>query len=429
MRTITAAAARRAALAAQGFAGPARDRATGPALASSRRAVLGVVRNTQLLQLDSVAAVVRAHYAPVFARIGAYDPAALDEAAWGHSARRPRRLVEYWAHEAALIPVADWPLLRWRMAGYEHGRWGGARRVLEENPRLPEQVLAVIAEVGACTAAEVERQLELNRPRRKDHWGWNHSDTKVVCEMLFATGELSVDKRVGFQRHYDLTERVLPAEIVRRRVEEPDAVRELVRRAAAALGVATEADLRDYYRLHRRQCEPAVAELVDAGELEPVQVDGWDRPAYLRTDVRIPRRIERRALLCPFDPLIFFRPRTERLFDFHYRIEIYTPEHKRVHGYYVFPFLLDGELVARVDLRADRATGRLRVLGAFAEPDRPHARIAHELAAELEAMAEWLGLDDVVVGERGDLAATLHAEVAAREGFSSSGAVRLAESG
>ena len=371
--------------------------------------MLGVLRNTKLLQLDSVAAVVRAHYAPVFSRIGAYDRDLLDEAAWGHSTRRPRRLVEYWAHEAALIPVQDWPLMRWRMAGFGSGRWGGARRVLEANPALPEQVLETIAVSGPSTAAEVERRLELNRPRRKDHWGWNHSDTKIVCEMLFATGELSVDKRVGFQRHYDLTDRVLPREVVGRRVEESDAVRELVLRAADALGVATEADLRDYYRLRRQQCEPALADLVDAGAVEPVRVQGWDRPAYLRAGARIPRRIEGAALLCPFDPLIFFRARTERLFDFHYRIEIYTPAHKRVHGYYVFPFLLDGELVARVDLRADRVNGRLYVPGAFAEPGRPAARIAGALAQHLWEMAQWLGLETVEVGERGDLASALAA--------------------
>ncbi|WP_227981824.1 winged helix-turn-helix domain-containing protein [Nocardia spumae] len=413
MRTITVAAARRAALAAQGFTTTA-GRADGSRSVPTRRSVLNVVRDTKLLQLDSVAAVVRAQYAPVFSRIGAYDRELLDEAAWGHSARRPRRLVEYWAHEAALIPVEDWPLMRWRMAGLGRGRWGHAERVLAQNPELPDRVLAVIEEMGAGTAAEVERYLELNRPRRKDHWGWNHSDTKVVCEVLFATGQLSVDKRVGFQRHYDLTERVLPAEVVGKRVEEADAVRELILRSADALGIATEADLCDYYRLRRRHCEPALAELVDAGELEQVQVRGWDRPAYLRAGARMPRRVEGAALLCPFDPLIFFRPRTERLFDFHYRIEIYTPEHKRVHGYYVFPFLLDGELVARVDLRADRATGRLHVPGAFAEPDRPHARIASELAGALRAMARWLGLEAVVVGERGDLATALRAEVDGR---------------
>jgi uncharacterized protein len=400
VRTMTAAGARRTALAAQGFA-------TAPPSTANRRALQRVLERTQLLQLDSVAAVVRAHYAPVFSRIGGYDRDLLDELAWSHDARRPRRLVEYWAHEAALIPVEDWPLLRWRMARYRNGRWGGARRVLEHSPGLPKDVLEVIRVFGACTAGEVEKHLELERPRSKDHWGWNYSDTKVVCEQLFATGELSVDKRVGFQRYYDLTERVLPPEVFAREIDEPDAVRELVRRAADALGVATEPDLRDYYRLQREQTAPAIADLVDAGELEPVQVAGWDRPAYLRTGARTPRTIRGSALLCPFDPLIFHRPRTERLFDFHYRIEIYTPEPKRVHGYYVFPFLLDGSLVGRVDLRAERGTGRLLVPGAFAEPGHDEKYVAAELATALRAMADWLELDTVVIGDRGDLAAEL----------------------
>ncbi len=401
---MTAAAARRTALAAQGFGVPR------PA-STDRRAVLRVLEKTQVLQLDSVSAAVRAHYAPVFSRIGSYDRSLLDEAAWSHAARRPRRLVEYWAHEAAMMPVEDWPLLRWRMARYRNGRWGGARQVLERNPTLPEDVLEVVREFGACTAGEVEKHLELDRPRSKDHWGWNYSDTKVVCEQLFAVGELSVGKRVGFQRHYDLAERVLPPRVLAREIDEPDAVRELVRRSAVALGIGTEPDLRDYYRLHRSQTEPAIADLVDSGELEQVRVDGWDRPAYLRAGARVPRRVTGAALLCPFDPLIFFRPRTERIFDFHYRIEIYTPEPKRVHGYYVFAFLLDGELVARVDLRAERASGRLLVPGAFAEPDRGTPHVAAELARSLREFADWLELDAVEVGERGDLAGLLAAVV------------------
>ncbi len=400
---MTAAAARRTALAAQGFAGPR------PAPGANRRSIHRALERTQLLQLDSVSAVVRAHYAPVFSRIGSYDRDLLDEMAWRHSARRPRRLVEYWAHEAALLPVEDWPLLRWRMSRYRDGRWGGAVRVLERNPGLPKDVLEVIRDFGACTAGEVEKHLELDRPRTKGHWGWNYSDTKVVCELLFATGELSVDKRIGFQRYYDLTERVIPPDILAREIDEPDAVRELVRRASGALGIATEADLRDYYRLHRRQTEPAIADLVDAGELDEVAVSGWDRPAYLRAGARTPRRVEGAALLCPFDPLIFFRPRTERIFDFHYRIEIYTPEHKRVHGYYVFPFLLDGELVARVDLRAERATGRLLVPGVFAESGRDAAAVVTALAGSLREMADWLELETLEVGERGDLADALRA--------------------
>ncbi|MFI9404297.1 winged helix-turn-helix domain-containing protein [Nocardia sp. NPDC052316] len=399
MRKISAGVARRVALAAQGFAARKPVRAT-------RRSVLGVLEKTQLLQLDSVSAVVRAHYAPVFSRIGAYDRALLDEAAWSHNARRPRRLVEYWAHEAALIPVADWPLMGWRMAQFEHGRWSGMRKVVERNPTLGKDILDVITEVGACTAGEVERHLELDKPRAKGSW-WNLSDTKMICEQLFAAGALSVDKRVSFARHYDLTERVIPPDILARKVSEEDAVRELVLRAATAHGIGTETDLRDYYRLHRKQTEPAIADLVDAGELLPVEVEGWDKPAYLREGTAIPRRVEGAALLCPFDPLIFFRARTERLFDFHYRIEIYTPEPKRVHGYYVFPFLLNGELVGRVDLRAERAAGRLSVPGVFAEPGYDTPATAHALTEALREMADWLELDKVVIGSRGNLAPLL----------------------
>ncbi|MGW4119217.1 winged helix-turn-helix domain-containing protein [Nocardia sp. NPDC004711] len=403
--SLSLAAARRTALAAQGFA------SAPPSGTPTRRTVLKVLDSTRLLQLDSVSAVVRAHYAPVFSRIGAYDRALLDEAAWGHTARRPRQLIEYWAHEAALIPVEDWPLLRWRMVQYRHGRWNGMRQVLERNPALADDVLGVVKEFGSSTAGEIERHLELDRPRAKDNWGWNYSDTKVVCEALFAAGELTVPKRVGFQRHYDLAANVLPPEVLSREADEADAVRELVRRAARAHGIGTETDLRDYYRLNRRQTEPAIADLLDAGELERVTVAGWDKPAYRHAEARTPRRVTGAALLCPFDPLIFFRDRTERLFDFHYRIEIYTPEPKRVHGYYVFPFLLDGELVARVDLRAERGTGRLLVPGAFAEPGRDHSRVAAALAAALRDMAGWLELDTVEVGEKGDLAPALRREI------------------
>ncbi|WP_280233014.1 winged helix-turn-helix domain-containing protein [Nocardia cyriacigeorgica] len=401
MRTMSAAVARRTVLAAQGFGRPKPAKTT-------RRTVLGVLGRTQLLQLDSVSAVVRAHYAPVFSRIGGYDRALLDEATWHTGTRRPRALVEYWAHEAALIPVEDWPLMRWRMERYRHGRWGGARAVLERNPTLGKDILDVIAEVGAASAGEVERHLELDKPRPPGSW-WNLSDTKMICEQLFAAGELSVGRRVGFARHYDLAERVLPAEVFARSVPEPEAIRELVLRAATALGVATEPDLRDYYRLGSAQTRPAIAELVDAGELTPVEVAEWGAPAYLRSGAVTPRKLDGAALLCPFDPLIFFRARTERIFGFHYRIEIYTPEPKRVHGYYVFPFLLDGELVGRVDLRAERGTGRLLVPAAFAEPGRCDTRTAQAMSVALREMADWLALDDIVLGDRGDLMPLLRA--------------------
>ncbi|NMN94160.1 winged helix-turn-helix domain-containing protein [Antrihabitans stalactiti] len=397
MRQISAATARRIALAAQGFA--ERQRSAEP----NRAAVLRVLDRIQLLQIDSVSAVVRAHYSPIFSRIGGYDRDLVDDAAWTHSARRPRALVEYWAHEAALIPVEDWPLMRWRMRKFADGRWGGASRVLDRNPRLAKDILDAIAEIGAASTADVERHLEVERPERKGSW-WNRSDAKIICEQLFAAGELSVGKRVGFTRHYDLADRVLPPQVRAREVSEADAVRELVRRSAVALGIGTEPDLRDYYRLHRSQTEPAIADLVEEGFLEPVEVAGWAHKAYLHVDARVPRRITGAALLCPFDPLVFCRPRTERIFDFHYRIEIYTPEPKRVHGYYVFPFLLDGVLVGRVDLRAERGSGRLLVPGAFAEPGHETPRVATELAASLRQLADWLELDDIVVGERGNLA-------------------------
>ena len=391
---ITAAQARRVAVAAQGF-GEAK-----PAGAVTRAHLKRLIARIQVLQLDSVSVAVRAHYAPVFSRLGPYDRDLLDRAAWSHSARSPRLLVEYWAHEAALMAVDDWPLMRWRMAEYEHGRWG--RDIVKRNGKLSEDIVAAITELGPATAGQIEAHLESEPRGRKGPW-WDRSDTKWVAEALWASGVLTTATRIGFARHYDLTERVLPPDVVARQVGEPDAVRELALRAATALGIATEADIRDYFRLSARQVKPAIAALVADGELEPVEVEGWAAPAYLRAGQIVPRRDRGTALLCPFDPLIFFRPRVERLFGFHYRIEIYTPAPKRQFGYYVWPFLLDGRLVGRVDLKADRVAGALHVLGAFTEDGRDRAHVAAELAAQLKQRAGWLGLADVVVGERGDL--------------------------
>ena len=401
MREIPRATARRIALAASGL---------GVRAAPTRRGVATVAERLGVLQLDSVSAVVRAHYSPVFSRLGKYDPTLLDELVWPRRRRTQRRLVEYWAHEAALIPIDDWPLFRWRMAGYTHGRWGGAGRVLERNPTLPDAVLAAIAAIGPATAGEVEKHLELSPPPRASSW-WDLSDTKIICEQLFATGQLSVSHRVAFARHYDLAERVIPSDVFARTIPEADAIQQLVRKSVRALGIATETDIRDYYRLRPAQAAPALAALVAAGEVARVDVAGWGQPGYLDPGARRPRSIDGAALLCPFDPLIFCRPRTERLFDFHYRIEIYTPEHKRVHGYYVFPFLLDGELVGRVDLRAERAARILRVPAAFAEPGVDPVHVADALALELRHFADWLGLDEIVVGDRGDLADLLRVRV------------------
>ncbi|QZT64362.1 MULTISPECIES: winged helix-turn-helix domain-containing protein [Mycolicibacterium] len=399
--TLTAAQARRIAVAAQGFHEPK------PAGPVTRAHLKRLIARLQVLQLDSVSVAVRAHYAPVFSRIGPYDRDLLDRAAWSHSARSPRLLVEYWAHEAALMAVDDWPLLRWRMQEYRHGRWGV--EIVKKNARLAESVVEAVAVLGPSTAGQIEAYLESEPRGRKGPW-WDRSETKWVAEALWSAGVLTTATRVGFARHYDLTERVLPADVVDRQVDEADAVRELTLRAATSLGVATEADLRDYFRLGARQVRPAIADLLAAGQIERVDVEGWPAPAYLRAGQTVPRRDRGTALLCPFDPLIFFRPRVERLFGgFHYRIEIYTPAPKRRFGYYVWPFLLDGDLVGRVDLKADRVSGTLQVLGAFTEDGRDRARVARALATELQSMAGWLGLADVTVGQRGDLATELGA--------------------
>ena len=387
-------------MAAQGFSEPRRGGKI------TRAHLKRLISRIQVLQLDSVSVAVRAHYAPVFSRLGPYDRDALDRAAWGP--RSSRLLAEYWAHEAALMAVDDWPLLRWRMRQYRHGRWGS--HIVKANPQLIEDIVAAVAELGPSTAGQIEAHLAAEPRRKKGTW-WTRSDTKWVAEALFASGVLTTATRVGFARHYDLVERVLPPSVLAREVDDEEAIRELTLRAAAALGVGTEADIRDYFRLSAQQVKPAIADLVAAGEIETVDVDGWSAPAYLRAGRTVPRMDRGTALLCPFDPLIFFRPRVERLFGFHYRIEIYTPAAKRQYGYYVWPLLMDGHLVARVDLKADRASNTLRVVGAFGEPDVPPAQAAAALAGELDSMAAWLGLGGFSVSGRGDLAADLRAAV------------------
>jgi uncharacterized protein len=397
IRRLTAAQARRIAVAAQGFTEPR------PGGEITRAHLRRLISRIQVLQLDSVSVAVRAHYAPVFSRLGPYDRDVLDRAAWGP--RSSRLLAEYWAHEAALMAVDDWPLLRWRMRQYRHGRWG--THIVKANPKLADKIVEAIGQLGPSTAGQIEAHLEAETRGPRGSWWGSRSDTKWVAEALFASGVLTTATRVGFARHYDLVERVLPASVLAREVDDAEAIRELCLRAAGALGVATEADIRDYFRLSAQQVKPAIAALVAAGEIEAVSVDGWTAPAYLRAGRSVPRLDRGTALLCPFDPLIFFRPRVERLFNFHYRIEIYTPAAKRQYGYYVWPLLVDGELMARVDLKADRTADTLRVVGAFAEPEAPRARAAAALAGELASMAKWLGLGGFTVSGRGDLAAEL----------------------
>ncbi|ODU02909.1 MAG: hypothetical protein ABS81_16030 [Pseudonocardia sp. SCN 72-86] len=406
-REIGADVARRTVLAAQGFADA---RPAGPV---TRRHLQRVLGRLHLLQLDSVNVAVRAHYMPLFARLGPYPRELVDEAAWSHSARRPRLLAEYWAHEACLLPVEDWPLL---LSGAKRrGWWKHYGPLVEREPQLVADVLAAVKELGAVGAGTLENALGgRSTPRPPGATWWERSDIKRICEYLFGVGELTTGTRVHFQRLYDLPERVFPASVLGAPpVDDEEAARRLVRKAVAAFGIATEPELRDYYRLGPDRHSRALAGLVDSGEVERVSVRGWKRPAFRDPEARVPRQVAGRALLCPFDPLIWARARAERIFGFRYRIEIYVPEPKREFGYYVFPFLLDGRLVARVDLKSDRATGALRVKGAFAEDGVDETRVAAELAAELRVMADWLGLEEVVVGERGGLAPALDREVRA----------------
>jgi uncharacterized protein YcaQ len=408
-RRLTAAAARRIALAAQGFADP---RPKGRVDARHLRRALDRVG---ILQLDSVNVFQRTHYMPLYSRLGPYPRDLLDRLAAHTDGPVRRELFEYWAHEASLVPLRLQPHLRWRMARADRDAWGSIRRMAAEHPHLVEEVLELVREEGPIRANDTSAA---ERARRRPGEMWNWHEGKVALEWLFWSGQVTAARRVNFERRYDLPERVLPPEVLDAptpTVEE--AQRELVRVAARAYGVATEPDLGDYFRLPRRESKARVAELVQAGELVEVEVDGWNAPAYLWPAARRPRKVRARALLSPFDSLIWFRPRTERLFDFHYRIEIYTPAEKRIHGYYVLPFLLGEELVGRVDLKSDRQAGLLRVQSAFAEEGADHANVAAELAAELETVAAWLGLERGVAvtrPHRGDLAAPLAAAVAAR---------------
>ena len=397
-RKLTVARARRIALAAQGFDRP---RPTRPASINQIEALVG---RLGVLQLDSVNVFSRSHYMPVFSRLGPYDRARLDRIAGHGSGKIDRRLVEYWAHEASLIPVDLHPLFRWRMADIDREAWGSISRIAREQPELVAETLALVARDGPIRARDTGA---VRPPPRPGHM-WNWHEGKVALEHLFFSGQIAAARRINFERLYDTSERVLPERIRERPTPDAaDAQRELVRVAARALGVATEPDLGDYFRLPRADSKARVAELVAAGELQAVQVTGWAAPAYLWPDARQPRRVRARALLSPFDSLIWFRQRTERLFDFHYRIEIYTPAPKRVYGYYVLPFLLGEQLVARVDLKSDRERSALLVQGAFAEPEVDRGHVATELAAELQLVASWLGLERVELAGRGDLSGEL----------------------
>lgn len=382
--------ARRIALAAQGLARPRPQRPV------TRRDLLRVVDAVQVIQLDSVNVVTRSHYLPFFSRLGSYDAQLLDDL----RDRAPRRLLEYWAHEASLIPPTTWPLLNFRMQRAHTEAWGGIRAVARDHPDLVATVRAEVERRGPLTSRQVERALTHDLPRSREHWGWNWSLVKAALEHLFWAGEItSAGRTAQFERRYAGLDRVFPPALrdcVRpgRRPDEATCHRELLRIAARAHGIGTEQCLRDYFRLRPGQARPALRALVDAGELLPVTVDGWRRPAYLHYLARRPRRIDASALLSPFDSLIWQRDRTRALFGFDYTLEIYTPAARRVHGYYVLPFLFGDRLVARCDLKADRVAGILRVHRVTWEPDPP-AGAADALHAELATLARWLGLADI----------------------------------
>ena len=386
--SVSAGEARRIALAAQGFGAPR------PRSPPGEGDVVATVRRLGLVQLDSVNVLVRSHYLPAYSRLGTYDPALLDRAAY---TERGRALFEYWGHEASLLPVELQPLLRWRMerARAGVGVWGSVARLGRERATLCEAVLAEIRARGPIGVSELEGAGR----RRGGWWGW--SEGKIALEWLFWTGQITTHSRRRFERVYDLTERAMPPAVIAAPTPPPEeAQRRLLAIAIRALGIATERDLRDYFRLATADARARIAELVEDGTLRPVAVAGWREQAYLDPAASDPGRVNARALLSPFDSLVWERQRTERLFGFRYRIEIYTPAKRREHGYYVLPFLLGDRLVARVDLKSDRPKETLRVLRAHCEDDADPDRVASALRPELARLAGWLGLERVSVSRR-----------------------------
>ncbi len=389
VRRITQDQARRIAVAAQGLADPR------PGGAVDRRHFRRVFRTIGLLQLDSVNVLERSHYLPVFSRLGRYGRDRLDA-----YTTDPTEVFEYWGHAASLLPVDTFPLWRFRMEGREP--WGSIRSLEEEHPGYVDDVYAEIAEHGPMTVSDLA-----DPGRRTGSW-WGYGRGKLALEWLFATGRITAWRNGSFGRVYDITDRVIPKSIrAQPPVDETDAYRTLLLKSAAHHGIGAATDLIDYYRLHGPTARPVLRSLVDEGRLELCDVPGWKGPVYLDPAARLPRRSRGTALLSPFDPIVWLRERAERVFGFHYRIEIYVPEPQRVFGYYVLPFLLDGELVGRVDLKSDRKERVLRVRGAYIEDGRETRRVAEALATELETMAGWLGLDDVSVAHKGALSAPL----------------------
>jgi uncharacterized protein YcaQ len=395
MRTIPLERARRIALGAQGFATP---RPEGRVDVRHLRRVLD--RNA-VVQLDSVNVSARAHYLPFFSRLGPYDTGRLDRWLW-HS----RENFEHWGHEASVMPVSVHPLMRHRMRRHP---WKGVQRLADEHPGYIETVFDAVSADGPLSVSALER----SGTRGRSWWGWNHG--RIALDWLWVTGRLAVHHRDrSFKLHYDLPERVLPGSVLAAPTPpREEALKALLLHGARSHGIGTARDLADHFRINVPEARPLVAELVAEGALQEVRIDGWRDVAYLHPAAVAPRRVRARALLSPFDPVVWFRERAQRLFGFHYRIEIYVPAEKRRYGYYVLPFLLDDRIAARVDLKSDRGTGRLVAKGAWLEDGLDRTRVAGELAAELRTFATWQGLGDVEVADNGDLAPSLRAAVGA----------------
>jgi uncharacterized protein YcaQ len=388
---VSAASARRIALAAQGFGTPR------PAAVGTRQ-LNGLMQRLGILQIDSVNVFERSHYLPVVARLGPYDKALLDRL----TLRPKAPYLEYWAHVATFIPRDDWGLWKWRMARMRDkytkpGSW------VDTHPKMMQFVLDELRTNGPMAASEIEHDENV----RRGPW-WGLSDIKEALEFLFVFGDVVTAGRKGFERVYALPEQILPPALLDAEVPVDDAHRELVRRAIHAHGIGTAKDIADYYRLYVATATRFLNELAEAGEVQRVTVEGWKAPAYLATGARIPRRIETAALLSPFDPVVWERERTERMFGFRYRIEIYTPAPKRVYGYYTLPALVDDQLVGRIDLKSDRQAGVLRVQSAWRETDAPRG-VEERLVPALREIAAWQGLGDIHVVDRGDLARDLGA--------------------
>ena len=389
MRTVTVEAARRIALGAQGFVDPP------PKGRVDARHFRRVMRRIGLVQLDSVNVCVRTHYMPFYARLGPYDRDHLDR--WLNDSREN---FEYWAHEAAVLPEDRYPRSRWTMETTTP--WRSTEALVREHPGGTESVFQQVRVDGPLTVRDLDAPNHRNEP-----W-WGYGPGKSALEHLFARGDITAVRTGNLTRLYDIQERRIPAWVVNADpIDKQDAYRALLRDAVRHHGIGTLHDIIDYYRLHIPTARPILATMAEAGEIEPVSVPGWPSPTYLDPEAVRPRAVRGATLLSPFDPVVWYRERAERLFDFRYRIEIYVPEARRIHGYYVLPFMLDGELVARVDLKADRAASSLLVQSSFVESEGRRVPVADALARELEIFSQWMGLGDIVVRPKGNLAADL----------------------